>query len=484
MPGTYSEVKDPKGKTWNSISECTGTEAAPQYQPSTVNSDYEEPEEYEDQEDLPGDDLHDYDNVDLFNKNETANWPTICQAGPDNEQQKNIDGRSSDHGMSVRGSPYVSLIMNTHFSHLTIEIDNKPGHGREVSKILTKKRSAQAERQRKKQEEENLCWLASDNDHDVDINQNQNMVTLVVRKLDSVLNVVYRKLQDSYQGSNTSDHEDLDSEIESDADLNIGSLEIIQTGSGYLKLKDQPPRIQGLIHKAFQLAEARLCLDTPYPLPDQAPWVFREILWDAAKELKDKELVQHVKSNGRFGADLTSAVRSHFNRYRVKISKVAQTQAQIAYGLDSKLPNLECKAKALPSDDTFLYNVEPTTGWVLANEPYCHPAIIEAEDAVRSQEREIPIPMLAFAAAMLRAEIVLREKGRRTPLKFDADSHSGVFDSHLTILTNLSKRSLVKLHRLLAYLHQEGSKSNESKATSDENNSGTLRIMDLDGMED
>jgi hypothetical protein len=99
------------------------------------------------------------------------------------------------------------------------------------------------------------------------------------------------------------------------------------------------------------------------------------------------------------------------------------------------------------------------------------------EDSVRSQEREIPIPMLAFATAMVcpflnvplldnsftcsqliaRAELILWEKGRRVPLKFDADAHSGAFDSHLTLLNNLREKSLVELHRLLAYLHHQGS---------------------------
>jgi hypothetical protein len=52
---------------------------------------------------------------------------------------------------------------------------------------------------------------------------------------------------------------------------------------------------------------------------------------------------------------------------------------------------------------------------------------------------------------------MLWEKCRRVPLKFDADAHSGVFDSHLTLLNNLREKSLVKLHRLLAYLHHQGS---------------------------
>lgn len=104
---------------------------------------------------------------------------------------------------------------------------------------------------------------------------------------------------------------------------------------------------------------------------------FREILRDAAKELKDQELVQRFKSNAGYGNALASLVsvyltwlcispslilrtqvKGRFSKYRMAIWGVAQVEAKLVYRLASETPGLDKKVRDLLYNDAFVYGID------------------------------------------------------------------------------------------------------------------------------
>jgi hypothetical protein len=80
----------------------------------------------------------------------------------------------------------------------------------------------------------------------------------------------------------------------------------------------------------------------------------------------------------------------------------------------------------------------------------------------------------------LRAELKLWDRGTRVAIKFDADAHSTTSDHHVEVLIQLRAKSLLKFHRLVYYLYEEGKQT--TKSTADESAASELGILDLDGM--
>ncbi|RXW12653.1 hypothetical protein EST38_g13201 [Candolleomyces aberdarensis] len=256
-------------------------------------------------------------------------------------------------------------------------------------------------------------------------------------------------------------------------------------------------------------------------------WFAQNVLFEQTHQKPQCELVQHFRSDAKYGTSLGTLVKPRFSKYRITIWEAAQTAARIFYGLDATHPEqMQKKITDLLRHDTFVYNIDSTTirplyfaelilkqsylhqGRVLSNEPYRHPAVIkliqwffedrkslgqqnpkkftssfsEEADPERSREKEIPIPMLAFATTMLRVELKLWDRGTRLSIKFDADAYSTVYNHHVDVLNQLREKSLTKFHWLVAYLYDMGIKVTKSTIQGGEGANSKLGILDLDGM--
>lgn len=189
-------------------------------------------------------------------------------------------------------------------------------------------------------------------------------------------------------------------------------------------------------------------------------------------------------------------VKAHFTRYRRLVREHAMMEAKAIYQLKD---GCQQTVNKLLLDDTFVYNIDGA-GNVIAREPYRHPAIISMlkwffEDPksvgrVRSgdfvssipeaeESKEIPIPMLAFVATMLRAELSLWKFGRRETTKFDADQHYTVYKHHLDVLHSLQTTYPTRFHRLMVLLYDEAYSSNSAGPKGCEG-AGVLGILQWD----
>lgn len=138
----------------------------------------------------------------------------------------------------------------------------------------------------------------------------------------------------------------------------------------------------------------------------------------------------------------------------------------------------------------------------MTSEPYRHPGIVSMvqffftgpksvgqrhhemfkstiradKDQAASEEKELPIPMVAVSAAMvsplfhfvagivgsqllppfqLRAELSLWKFDRRDSAKFDADQHYSAYEHHVKALKVLQEKFPMRFHRLMAFLYTQ-----------------------------
>ncbi|KAJ3541668.1 hypothetical protein NMY22_g3800 [Coprinellus aureogranulatus] len=298
-----------------------------------------------------------------------------------------------------------------------------------------------------------------------------------------------------------SESEDSDSaSAPADSDPDPESLDIrISKGRRYPILSVQSTRLKTAIRKAFSVSEYKLAFVTAYPPADNVDRFHRDTLRDAAREVDDRELANEFKVNAPYGNSLAHLVKGRFSKYRLALRNHAGSEAKSAYQLK---PGCGSAVQALLLDDTFVFNVD-AQGRVINNQPYRHPAlvamihfffkdhrsvgqvwsgkfessILPEQDENASAEKEVPIPMVAFSTAMLRAELSLWKFDRRETGKFDADQHYTVYEHHVEALTSLKRRWPMRFHQLMAFLYTQASTSTSSLAPKGCEGAGILGIL-------
>ncbi|RXW20302.1 hypothetical protein EST38_g5563 [Candolleomyces aberdarensis] len=401
-----------------------------------LDSDNEEQDELEIQ---PGEDEEDYEGVDLLNSFERPEWPqdnsrkNHKKSAGQSSASKQPHGQQEDDEMEAR-------------------ISDVEGSGNGQKSSLTA-------RQRKRQADEQLEWL----NH---------------RRSSSTSSQIPSEDESAHHPQSSDNNTEEPSSYSGDPD----SVDIIlPRGSQHPLLKQQSPRVARVLRRAFAVAEYRIAFRTPYPPLDDLARYFRDVLRAGAREVDDDELAHQIKTDAVYGNRLARLVKPRFNQYRRDIRLHAKGEAKAAYRLNSD-PDCAERVNKLLLSDTFVYGIDHR-GVAKNTEPYRHPAIIgmiqfffkdsravgrsrsqnfvssftEEEDMTRSAEKEIPIAMLAFSAAMLRSELLLWKLGSRQTVKFDADQHSTTYDHHVSALGELKQRFPVKFHRLMHFLHTQAS---------------------------
>ncbi|TEB31127.1 hypothetical protein FA13DRAFT_1774501 [Coprinellus micaceus] len=420
------------------------------------------------EEGAPGIDANDFDDADLFGG---------MNRGPSGNQSR---GMRPDLAPKPK-EPDMGLRSSAEYLLASVPESNAP-----VSQEYDEgiQRSKLTKSQREKQSAERPRW-SSDHNH----SENEEYERPPPRRHSGEVEI------------QSSDNEDaLSDEEPDDRDITIRR----EKDQRYPTLKIQSPRVKAVLHRSFVLARGRLCFHSAYAPAEDPNRFFRQILREAARDLRDSELAQVLKTNAAYGNALAHLVKARYTKSRLEIAEEAQVQARMAYRLSEKR-DLKKRVEGLLSEDTFIYNVDES-GRALATEPYRHPAIvavlqsffrdskcigqifstsftssIQEDDDVRSWEPEIPIPMLALSVAMLHAEISLWKYGRREMVKFDADSHFTAYDHHVKFLENLRNKYLPKYHRLMAYLYTQA-RDADSAGDGPNEDTGVLKSLDLDGM--
>jgi hypothetical protein len=104
----------------------------------------------------------------------------------------------------------------------------------------------------------------------------------------------------------SSDNEDaLSDEEPDDRDITIRR----EKDQRYPTLKIQSPRVKAVLHRSFVLARGRLCFHSAYAPAEDPNRFFRQILQEAARDLRDSELAQVLKTNAAYGNALAHLVR-------------------------------------------------------------------------------------------------------------------------------------------------------------------------------
>ncbi|KAJ2920477.1 hypothetical protein H1R20_g16617, partial [Candolleomyces eurysporus] len=255
---------------------------------------------------------------------------------------------------------------------------------------------------------------------------------------------------------------------------------VIQQGARYPILTCQPPRIASVIRQAFLVSEHRIAFQNPYPPLANFDWFFRVILRDAAWGVGDDEIADQLKTNAPYGNLLAHLVKARFTHYQREIRDHTKSEARAVYQLKPG-PGQEQRVKELLLDDTFVYGVDKH-GNAINSEPYRHPAVVnmiqfffadnrsigqrqassfkstftEEKHKARSKEKEVLIAMVAFSAAMLWAELLLWKSGSHSNAPFDADTYSTAYKHHAEALRKLQSNFPVWFHNLMHFLYVEG----------------------------
>ncbi|KAJ2936205.1 hypothetical protein H1R20_g889, partial [Candolleomyces eurysporus] len=383
--------------------------------------DEDEDESEQSAEVAPGEDEQDYEGIDLHNAFETAQWPRGVNGG-------NTGGTSS---------------------HDSEDEDQNNNRGGRKSR-LTK-------RQKQLQDAEQPFFP----DH----HRSASTLSTGVSEDETALEIL-----------------DNDSEEAPVFNGNPDSIEIVITkGDRYPLLNQQSPRVGRVIRKAFAVSEYQIAFCTPFPPLDDLAHYFRDVLRTGAREIDDKDVARKIKTNATYGNTLATLVKPRFTRHRREIRQHAKAEAKAAYQLT---PGQSCgeKVQGLLLDDTFVYGVDhrDVRSVGQTRRSSFKSSISEEENRARSEEKEIPIPMLAFSATMLRAELLLWKFGTRQTVKFDADQHSTTYDHHVSALEELKGRFPVKFHHLMHFLYVQGSASASSSVSNGCDGRGVLGKLGWD----
>ncbi|KAH9021257.1 hypothetical protein EDB85DRAFT_1895787 [Lactarius pseudohatsudake] len=279
-------------------------------------------------------------------------------------------------------------------------------------------------------------------------------------------------------------------------DTEVDKSKITTIPSGHSKLSTRRERTQK--------AEEYAMLVSAFPQSDKIDMAIRTVLCDSAREVKDDEIASLIKKTPDYGNTLGHLVKQRLGNFRIDIRDAAGYEATLAYDLSAPdRDSTDTTVKDLLKGDMFIFNVDKAR--VLTNEPYLHPAIVKTvawffkdaasvgnrllnnnsltsslpDDPVKSKELEIPAPMLACAVALVRAELVLWKTGPHTKkLKFNADEHVGIYDSHMTIINTLAV-SPRKYHCLMASLLKKAIDENKGAKSSERD---VMAVLDFANM--
>ncbi|KAK7690435.1 hypothetical protein QCA50_005533 [Cerrena zonata] len=236
-------------------------------------------------------------------------------------------------------------------------------------------------------------------------------------------------------------------------------LDLPDSPGGKLSIKQQHPRLRACLHQAIDQTLKYLFFIQAFPLLPEKKRCYREALLTAARDNKDNDIEQELKSNKEYSNWLATVLDARVNNIKSQCKSIARNKVVEFYRLDTR-SQVACKERVaylqqrLP-DYLFTFPEDPKSGKADTGKPFLHPMIIYIlanaggiKEAVQrllphfsetpNNEYEISRHLLALASVAAYNALDEYSTGTLIKRQFSADSVKAVYNDHLVSLELLA----------------------------------------------
>ncbi|RPD60884.1 hypothetical protein L227DRAFT_563327 [Lentinus tigrinus ALCF2SS1-6] len=251
---------------------------------------------------------------------------------------------------------------------------------------------------------------------------------------------------------------------------------IMPNGHGVVNLTAQHEHTRKIVRDALPILEAKLTFENVFPNAITLAQEVRNTLINVANAAGYSGLEHALRYNPQVSGPVAVIVKQRMSTFRGNVKKTADTHVTAFYSLKPG-----CAALVAALFDHLAYNYvftwDPTANklQVSWNKPYGHaiyPAMLHtcffngsssmaaknpdlfcsSLDA-RPQEKEIPIPMLAFVGAAIHAALSEWRSGNQAHVSFSADGFLDVYNEHKLLLVGIKNKNLRAFHKMMHRLY-------------------------------
>ncbi|KAF9467442.1 hypothetical protein BDZ94DRAFT_1249377 [Collybia nuda] len=273
-------------------------------------------------------------------------------------------------------------------------------------------------------------------------------------------------------------------------------------GSYGIGIRVQSAPIQAVIRHGIKEIQADALWINTFPDVEELDKMILNALCQATDILDYPEIAHRIVRDKTYREDLGSQLNIRLGMMRSSTNNLANLKVDGYYDFKFCRDRSQ-RVKELLAQNTFIYGLNDNNK-VDGALPYQHSAIIATlqdlhktyctaytnryessipDDPMRSTERKVPIPMVAFAVTMIRGALLHWQTGNYVDMKFNSDEHVNTYKFHAQVLEMMkaSPETRKKFHRMMANLYTAVTKDTENLGASGLHN---IKILDLAGMEE
>ncbi|KAI0689213.1 hypothetical protein C8T65DRAFT_664229 [Cerioporus squamosus] len=259
------------------------------------------------------------------------------------------------------------------------------------------------------------------------------------------------------------------------------AYKIIQPdGAGVVNLTAQHIHIRQTVRDTLPRLEAKLAFDNAFPDTITLAQDIHRTLIEVAGESGYTGLVEALRTNKQISTPVATIVRQRMSTYRGSVKKAADSHAAAFYQLRPGCGQLVTALfDFLSYSYVYTWDAAKAKLDVTWHKPYgneIYPAILHScffngptslasKNAhrfvssldLRPDEKEIPIPMLAFVGTAIHAALSEWRSGTHAHVSFSADAFLDVYNEHKLILNGIKAKNIRAFHKMMHRLYREAS---------------------------
>ncbi|KAI0703891.1 hypothetical protein C8T65DRAFT_654546 [Cerioporus squamosus] len=288
------------------------------------------------------------------------------------------------------------------------------------------------------------------------------------------------EISDSEDDAPTEDHPPAPADDGPDVQPSTAYAIVHPGGPGVVNLTAQHVHMRKTVRAALPRLEAKLAFEDAFPDAITLAQNVHDTLVDVAHEFGYIGLEQALRNNEKVSGPISSIVKQRMSTYRGSVKKLADTHAAAYYQLKQGCaPLVTHLFDHLTYNYPFNYDPNNNNIHVFWNKPYGHEAytamlhasfftgqnalgiknasLFRSSLDTRPEEKEIPIPMLAFVGTAVHAAISEWRTGNHTHVTFSADAFLDVYNEHKILLNGIKSKNPRGFHSMMHRLYREAS---------------------------